>query len=138
MKKSLIFAGLAGAAVMTAAASAHGGKGERGDHFARFDKDGDGKVAVSEIDARHKDFIARADADADGFITRDEMKAMHEARREERMARHFPDANNDGKVTRREFEDAARDRFAELDKNGDGLITKEEMADRRGAWKKGG
>lgn len=136
MKKALIFAGIAGAAVMTAAASAHGGKGERGDHFARFDKDGDGKVAVSEIDERHRDFIAKADADGDGFITKDEMKSMHEARREEHMARMFPDANNDGKVSRREFEDAARDHFAKLDKNGDGLITKEEMADRRGGWNK--
>lgn len=116
------------AAILAAAAVggvAYAG-GPRGD-FSRFDEDGDGKVAVDEIDAHHKEFIAKADADGDGFITKDEMDAMHKTRRAEMKARRFPDANGDSKVDRREFEDAARSRFDELDANGDGLLTEDEM-----------
>jgi Ca2+-binding EF-hand superfamily protein len=95
--------------------------------WAKADKDGDGKVAVSEIDERHREFIAKADADKDGFITEAEMDALHEAKKAEMKARVFPDANKDGFVDRREFEDAARERFAEIDKNGDGRISEDEM-----------
>ncbi len=133
MKKTIILAAILGASAIGAAANA---KGPKGDHFSRFDKDGDGKVAVSELDARHKQFIGEADKDGDGFITKDEMKSFHESRMAEHKARRFPDANNDGKVSRREFEDAARDRFSEMDKDGDGLLTEEEMGDHRGGWRK--
>lgn len=95
--------------------------------WSKADKDGDGKVAVSEIDERHREFIARADADRDGFITEDEMRALRDAKRAELKAKMFPDANKDGFVDRREFEDAARDRFAEIDGNGDGRISEDEM-----------
>ncbi len=130
MKKTyILLAAILGASAIGAAAYANG---PGGDHFSRFDKDGDGKVAVSELDARHKEFLAGADKNGDGFITKDEMKAMHEARKGEHEARMFPDADNDGSVSRREFEDAARERFNEIDQNGDGLITKEEMGDHHG------
>lgn len=129
MKKTLIFAAALAAAAFGAAANA---KDKGGDHFSRFDRDGDGRIAVSELDARHKEFLAEADKDGDGFVTKDEMRAAHEARRSDHMARMFPDANKDGSVSRREFEDAARERFNEIDKNGDGLISKEEMGDHRG------
>ncbi|MEK7266360.1 MAG: hypothetical protein AAB227_09710 [Pseudomonadota bacterium] len=124
MKKTLIIAAILGASALGAAAYA---KDKGGDHFSRFDKDGDGKIAISELDGRHKEFLAEADKDGDGYVTKDEMKAAHEARRSEHKARMFPDANNDGSVSRREFEDAARERFTELDVNGDGLIAQDEM-----------
>lgn len=129
MKKTLILAAILGASAIGAAAYA---KGPGGDHFSRFDEDGDGKVAVSELDARHKEFLAGADKDGDGYITKEEMKALHEAHKSDRKARMFPDANNDGKVSRREFEDATREHFNKLDKDGDGLLTEEEMAEHHG------
>ena len=133
MKKTPIFAAILGAAAFGAVAHAGGRDGDRsGDHFSRFDRDGDGRIAVSELDARHREFLAEADKDGDGFVTKDEMRAAHEARRSDHMARMFPDADKDGSVSRREFEDAARQRFNEIDKNGDGLISKEEMGDHRG------
>lgn len=129
MKKTLFFIA---AALATASVGAAAFAGHPDGRFSRYDKDGDGKIAVSEIDAHKKDFAARADADGDGYITKEEMSAMHEARKAEHEARRFPDANNDGVVDRREFEDAAREHFAKLDSDGNGLISKEEMAERRG------
>ncbi|HBS36418.1 MAG TPA: hypothetical protein DEA50_15285 [Parvularcula sp.] len=55
------------------------------------------------------------------------MAAMREAHRAAMKAKMFPDANKDGYVDRREFEDAARDRFADLDKNSDGRLSEDEM-----------
>ena len=129
MKKTHFFAVLAGILALGAAAYA---KDKGGDHFSRFDKDGDGKVAVSELDARHKEMLAEADKDGDGYVTKDEMRSLHESHMADRKARMFPDANNDGKVSRREFEDATRDHFNKMDKDGDGLLTEEEMGDHRG------
>lgn len=124
LKTGLAF--LAAAALSGAALA----KGPRDGDISRLDKDGDGKVAVSDLDAHHKEFIAKADKDGDGYLTREEMDALHDARRADREARRFPDANKDGAVDRREYEDASRARFAELDRNGDGLISKDEMRPR--------
>lgn len=116
-----------GIAAVAAAAliggAAHAGPGK----FSKADKDGDGRVSVEEIDERHRDFLARADADKDGYITEAEMEAMHETRKAAMKAKLFPDADKNGYVDRREYEDAARARFSELDKNGDGRLSEEEM-----------
>ncbi len=133
MTKKLALAVILGVATIGAAAYAKGPKGD----FSRFDKDGDGKVAISELDARHKEFLAKADKDGDGYVTKDEMDALHKDRMAEHQARRFPDANNDGSVDRREFEDAAREKFDKLDANGDGLISKEEMDAQRGHHRRG-
>lgn len=113
------------------AATGTAAAGGRDRHFSRIDKDGDGKVAVSELDAHHREFLGKADADGDGFVTREEMRALRQAMKAEHEARRFPDANNNGVVDRREFEDAARVRFTELDKNGDGLISRDELPEHR-------
>lgn len=110
-------------ALMLAGGAALAGPGK----WSKADKDGDGKVAVSEIDENHRAFIAKADADKDGFITEDEMEALRKAKRSEMQAKRFPDADKNGFVDRREYEDAARARFAELDKDGDGRLSEDEM-----------
>lgn len=115
---------------ITIAAGALGAVAYAGDSkgkFDRFDKDGDGKLAIADLDERHREFVAQADKDGDGFLSKGEMEAFHEARTAAREARRFPDANNNGTVDRREFEDASRARFDELDANGDGLISKDEI-----------
>ncbi len=94
--------------------------------FSKADKDGDGRVSVEEIDERHRDLLSKADADKDGFITEAEMQALRESKRAEMKEKRFPDADKNGYVDRREFEEAARARFAELDKNSDGRLSEEE------------
>lgn len=119
--KGLAAAGAMALALAGGAALAGPGK------WTKADKDGDGKVAISEIDENHRDFIAKADADKDGFITEAEMEALRETKKAEIKAKLFPDADKDGFVDRREYDDAARARFAELDKNGDGRLSEDEM-----------
>lgn len=119
MMKSAIAATMAAALIGGAAFAGPG-------NFSKADKDGDGRVSVEEIDERRREFLGEADADKDGFITEEEIKAMHESKRAEMKAKRFPDADKNGYVDRREFEEAARARFAELDKNGDGRLSEEE------------
>jgi len=98
----------------------------RSDRMERLDTDGDGAVSVAELKARHQEFVARADANRDGVITREEMQALRAKRRAARQARRFPDANGDGVVDQAEYQSAAAERFAKLDKDGDGALTEDE------------
>jgi Ca2+-binding EF-hand superfamily protein len=102
----------------------------------KFDPDGDGRIAVADLDAEHKARMAAADVDGDGYITQDEMKAQMEKRREEMRAKMFPDANGDGSVDIGEFRAGADARFKELDANKDGQLTEEEA--RAGHKRRGG
>ncbi len=122
VNKSLIAIAAMATALAGGIAFAEGAGG-----FAAADKDGDGKVSVAEIDERRRDFVAKADADKDGFITEAEMSALRDRKKAERQAKFFPDANKDGFVDRREHDDAARARFAGLDKNADGRLSEDEM-----------
>lgn len=97
-----------------------------------IDADGDGKLSRTEIYA-FADKVADADADGDGYVTKTEAREkFHErvaSRRVDRfMGRH--DADKDGKVTRQEFP-GDDERFARMDKNGDGVITPDELDDVR-------
>lgn len=111
---------------------------DRGDRmWERLDKNGDGRIALSEVDERHRARLAAADANGDGYITRDEWNAHREKRRAESKARAFPDKDGDGVVSRAEFMAKAGERFDKLDADGDGVLTEEEMkagAKRRGGW----
>ncbi len=91
---------------------AHGPRGD-GEWFNRLDTNRDGAITQDEAKAASAERIAKSferfDANHDGMITRDEMRAAGEARREEMKA-----------------EAAAR--FKAADKNGDGLLSKEEAS----------
>jgi len=50
-------------------------------YFARQDANGDGKVSVAEIAARHDEHFAKMDTDADGKLSKDEMRAGHRMHR---------------------------------------------------------
>ncbi|PQA87265.1 EF-hand domain-containing protein [Hyphococcus luteus] len=121
----------AGAALMAAGAmAAEGGKGPGqgyGRGFDRMDVNGDGKLTAEEMSKKHAAFIEQADADGDGAVTKEEMKAFHEARRAEWREKRNPDENGDGVVDRTEYMNAAQERFDRMDKDGDGVLSEDEM-----------
>lgn len=84
-----------------------GGWGERGSarSFEKLDLNSDGFVDASEIETGIKPRMTR---------------------RVSKMVRRF-DQDNDGRVTREEFEKPTRDRFAVRDINKDGRITEEDL-----------
>lgn len=121
---------LALAAAAEAAPPPDGPGGRPDGMFDRLDADGDGYLTESEVNARHKKLFEEADANRDGKVSREEMRAHMTQKREEMRERRFPDANGDGVVTRKEFEDAAGERFDELDADKNGKLTEDEI--RRG------
>ena len=124
------------------------GHGERGGWGQRR-----AAATPEELDARVREQFARLDRNSDGVIDRAEIEAMlterHGGRgwfgrrfggnrdqagtdqagggdRGGRMLRRF-DENKDGKVTKEEFLNTIKRRFAEMDLNNDGKITDEDL-----------
>ena len=96
--------------------------------FQRFDKDGDGKIALKDLPERMRERLARADTNNDGQVKRDELtKAWQTAAAE--MKKKI-DTNGDGVISDDERAKARAafwdKRFAEVDKNKDGAITADE------------
>ncbi|MEO0398986.1 MAG: EF-hand domain-containing protein [Pseudomonadota bacterium] len=125
-----VLTSVAAAVGFVALSAASADPGER--MFDKLDADGDGRVAIEDLADAARTRGQEADADNDGYVTREEMEAHREAKRAEMREKRFPDQNDDGVVSRTEFEDAAAARFAELDKNGDGVLTEDEKPKRRG------
>ena len=158
---------LALAAGATAEEGRHGCGGEGHQDPAaflkRFDRNGDGKLQVSELPERMRAWLGPADANKDGVLTQEELAAHRAAMDAERRdpaatIRRF-DANGDGRLAVSELPEhlqarlavadidangflslqeltAARDameqqRFARKDRNGDGAITEDEAGPRR-------
>ncbi|MCB1091849.1 MAG: hypothetical protein KDL87_09975 [Verrucomicrobiae bacterium] len=113
-----------------------GGGGGGGQMFERADKNGDGKLTQDEVPAEAWERIGRADKDGDKAVTREEMVALF---REGGGGRpggqggmdggrlfEMADRNKDGKITQDEAGERW-ERMAQLDKNGDGAISKDEF-----------
>jgi Ca2+-binding EF-hand superfamily protein len=120
----------------TAAAFAHpaGGHGPHGPGrgaqiFDHWDKDHDGRIAITELPARLQEAMRSIDQNKDGTLTRDEfdkgkdqLRALHDKQL---------DKNGDGKVSDTERREAMRahlvERFIEQDKNHDGIVVEAEV-----------
>lgn len=106
--------------------------------FRRFDADEDGKITAGEWKGRPETF-RMLDANQDGAITRDELTPKGPVRgrggnrpdvRSGKDSAHFLekyDANRDGQVTKEEFPHEGR--FAEIDADGNGVLSKAEIED---------
>lgn len=143
------FSGVAMANEFEAPPAQGGTSGQMGDqHFARVDSNHDGVLTREEARAAHSAQFVAIDADRDGFLTREEMRTHHATQvREVRVRvqsraqeRHMStlDANNDGNISRQEWnsarqrmeeqkEKARLDRFNTLDTNRDGQLSRAEM-----------
>lgn len=137
-----------------ALASSHGGGqgGKMGGHFIEnWDIDGDGTVTLEEVMERRSDVFASFDADEDGKLSGEEYDVFDEARANDikemgggmgqgngngagnpanGMKREFTDMDKDGFVTREEFMASTPGWFTRMDKNGDGVVTKDDFGPR--------
>lgn len=100
--------------------------------FAKLDKDGDGRVLISELEGRHAKHLAKADLDNDGVLTLSELQAAHAKRGEEMKAHHEEmfakaDKNSDGKLAESEVPAPMWQHLKSADADGDGLLSKAEL-----------
>ena len=95
---------------------------ERG--FTNLDRDRDGRVVRGEWFYDREDFI-RADRNGDGALTRDEfLSGDVDIDREDRF--EYLDSNGNGRIERSEWH-ASRDAFGWLDRNRDGVLSRQEV-----------
>ncbi|MSU90828.1 hypothetical protein GE300_14585 [Rhodobacteraceae bacterium 2CG4] len=131
----LLVLAVAASLIAPAAAFAEGA-GKRG--AGRLDADGDGAITLSDMRAQRAAMFDRIDADKDGRVTPDERAAARKNAPERRKAARAdrPERSGDRTETtiaRADFIASAERRFALLDADGDGKLTREEMkAGRKG------
>jgi hypothetical protein len=156
MEMPRLFVMLGCAALATAVMAADEPRGPppgAGEHWAALDTDGDGAISQAEAQAgapRMAGHFGRIDANGDGRGTREEAAQARERRREEstkRAEEHYrgADTNSDGSIDLAEAQTGmprAAEHFGEIDADGNGLLTREEMhaamQARRGERMRGG
>lgn len=102
--------------------------------FRRYDADHDGRITRAELEAAAGRTFDRIEGSRDGAVTATEVSAANDARRARGAAARMKalGAGPDGKVTREAWI-AAEDRtFHRLDRNGDGVLSADEMHPGRG------
>lgn len=114
------------------------------ERFARIDADRDGFVTQAEMkthhDAMRAQMAAKMKERADKGGERAERRMERMEKRGERMAKrgdHFAkrDANGDGRISLAEFQAGGGKMIERFDADKNGVVTKEEMAKAREAWK---
>ena len=96
------------------------------DILPKLDKNRDGKVSKKEYTSAVSKTFDKLDKSRDGSITRDELGHMDKKDQETFIKEN--DADGDGIIIKKEFEQAAAKRFRQLDKNRNGFIGKDEWA----------
>jgi Ca2+-binding EF-hand superfamily protein len=133
-----LFAATFATAVM--AEKGHGGPEGRGEMllqmFDTIDADKDGKLTEAEIEAHRAAEFTAADTNADGMLNAEELTAQHMARMSQMAADHTTqmiertDDNGDGNLSAEEMTQTVQERrFAQLDQDEDGAISKAEAED---------
>ncbi len=103
------------------------------------DANKDGVITLEEAQTRAVAMFAQFDRNRDGTIDtadRDMMRKEMTEYRVKRFIHHFG-ADKDGKVTREQFDKVAKERFARMDLDNNGTISRDEMPG-RGHWGGGG
>ncbi|MBK9974381.1 MAG: EF-hand domain-containing protein [Planctomycetes bacterium] len=112
------------------------------EEFKTLDRDDDGKLTKDELGTSRADMLDKNDTDKDGTISKDEwVKAREEAIKAKPAEGQRPgkgnpgdymkelDKDGDGKISKEEAPERLKKRFDDLDKDKDGFLTKEEIAD---------
>lgn len=113
------------------------------------DADGDGVITLEEHNSHADAMFARMDANGDGVLNaedREQLRAEMDGKRGHQYGHRggkrggkrmmkLADANNDGAISRAEFDAAAKARFAKMDADKSGTITAEEREAAREAFK---
>ncbi|MFK8183944.1 MAG: alpha/beta hydrolase fold domain-containing protein [Phormidesmis sp.] len=104
--------------------------GRGGNRFEQFDSNGDGSLTPDELDNQR--MFNRLDTNADGQITRREARAYLEQRRQD--GGNLQNGNTQSDNTQSgnpQTGGGARNRFAQMDSNGDGKLTADELGNQR-------
>ncbi len=99
--------------------------------FDRFDADKNGVVTLEETIAAADARFARVDTDKNGAVDKAEAEGFIGLFAPPQAAQFFlakHDLDGDGKVTKAEFENPMKKRFALFDRNDDGKVTRDELA----------
>lgn len=142
MKRTLL---LTAAIILGTAAYAQ--QGNPGGHFLeKWDTNEDGQVTLIEATERRGDIFTTFDEDDNGFLSSSDYAMFDEARANDHasmkearqgqgrgkgqggegqgMTMEFNDVNGDGQVSRDEFMTRTNDWYVQMDRNGDGTVTK--------------
>ena len=92
-----------------------------------FDTNGDGRVTQIEIDEYRGNGLAKFDTDGNGSLTLSEYEALWLAAMREKMVDRFQylDADGNALVTTEEFKRPYANMVRHMDKNGDGVLSRE-------------
>ncbi len=115
------------------------GKGRPGggaaELFKRADKNGDNKLTEDEVPAEAWARLSKADKDSDGSVTVEELQAAGGGRPSggggDRLKEM--DKNGDGNLSKDEVPERAWEYMSRADKNGDDVLSKEELEGMRAA-----
>jgi Ca2+-binding EF-hand superfamily protein len=117
------------------------GFGHRGGHgtkstyrLKQLDSDNDGEVTLMEFIGPKEVRFAELDTDGNGILSPEELFKDLDAEVDYRVLRTLKrfDTDGDGKITKEEYNEHTRKRFAQKDFDGDGRIGDDEMSPR---WK---
>lgn len=111
------------------------GRGHHGmQMMERYDANKDGKLSQEEIDTNRTQWLGEFDADKNGTLSLDEFKNLWMKARNEEMVREFQSFDRDGnaQVTLDEYKQPLANLVSEMDRNGDGLLSRDDHRERHG------
>lgn len=128
-------AAVAGLSLLVAAGIAYADRGHGWRHGAgmmnmaeRYDANNDGKVNQEEIDSNRTQWHVEFDKDKSGDLNLAEFEQLWLKARREEMVREYQDfdRDGDGKVTGEEYKKPMSNTVANMDRNGDGVLSQED------------
>jgi Ca2+-binding EF-hand superfamily protein len=114
-----------------------GGKGNPGEMMKQLDKNGDGSLSKEEVPAQAWERIGKLDKNNDNTVSREEFAAAVKDRVGSGDFFGNMDKNGDGKLTENEVPQAW-ERISKADRDKDGAVSREEMGAARAMMEKSG